>query len=224
MLRVIKSRLVLRESQSVDEVRGADLQVGVLLHRLAADEEDALRPVWTAISDTYTEGDCCKALRMLGAVLRAQQDGQRSRRDRKFPMACPYEAPTEAPIKASEFLHIAWVNGWSQEDAAARCRQAEGKVYDAYKELTELRDLTERLEVTLGRNRIAKDVSDYEATQYVSAQQSAQRLATRTRNLHGTILTSAVKHRLAEESRRDQELLGLDGENEKPPPRNSDLW
>lgn len=166
-----------------------DPQIISLLNQLSSKADDPLQPLWTYVSDTYDDGDCCKALRLLIAALRAIQDGKAARIERKFD-SCPYPTFEGAPMQPSDYLNMAWESGHDEQDQRERCRQAEGKVYDAFKSLEDIRDFSDNL--ARGRTASMGACKAYDA---------------RIRNLHGTILTSAVKLRIRREQEAEQELL-----------------
>ena len=173
----------------------SDPQTESLLARLCEDQEDPLHVLWVHISDSYGDGDCCKALRLLVATLGAQQQGRIARQDRKYD-SCPFPEFEDAPIKPSDYLRLAWMRGYEMQDTEKRKTQAEGKVYDAYKSLTDIREY----------------VDDFGGGQREYSQGTITLFAKRIRNLHGTILTSAVRKRINDEVIAQRALIGLEDE------------
>lgn len=168
-----------------------DPQIEKLLKRLASDGDDDLRPLWSHISDCYVHHDCCKALQLFAAAQGAVQLGCKARRERKPDSECPYRQTEEWPLEPHDLLRMAWMSGYNAEDLASRARQAESKVYDAYKELADLRQVSEALMLDIEALRPTSDPQDME-----SIKQRSVKIEKRIRNLHGTILTGAVTRRV----------------------------
>lgn len=162
-----------------------DPQLDSLLQRLAGASTDPMLLVWRYVTDIYEDGDCCKALRIMVAGLLAQNDGRVARESRNFD-SCPYQAFEGAPLKTSDYLRLAWMSGYDAADTKTRCDQAERKIYDAHKSLGDV------------RSRFIESKSELQNSMYDGFAKSIC-------NIHGTILTSAVKRRIIEEERAKSE-------------------
>ncbi len=162
-----------------------DERISSLLGKLRECDDDPRHLIWAYISDAYEDGDCTTALRLMVAVQLAHQHGWAARLARDFD-SCPYPAFDGAPMVGNDYLRIAWMGGYNDCDCKKRCEQAERHIYNAYKELGDMRDFVDA--------RTDAGISTREMFN--------QKL----RNIHGTILTAAVKQRVIEEEKEAREL------------------
>lgn len=181
-----------------------DPQVEALLKGLTQDQSDPLLPVWSHIADEYSDGGCCRSLKMLIASLTAAQDGAAARAMPEK-RTCPYPGFEGAPMKPEHFLRMAWMSGYERADNSRRLAVAEGKLYDAYKLIDEAH--------TTGENgfteyrEIAKH--GYTAAKFAeltaASQAKVKKALDNIRIAWATMLTPSLKERIRREEREADE-------------------
>lgn len=169
---------------------GEEGQICVALKILARDEDDPLHIFWQYVVEKCDNEGSRSAVKLMARGVAMQQAGAAARREREF-NSCPFAPFDGAPLSDENALRISWMAGYEAQDYQERARQAESKIYSTYKEMTKVREFFEYM-----------DRWDLNGT----FENLIHQFAKIVRNLHGTMLTSAVKQRIRAEEEREREL------------------